>query len=126
MKVVLIAPPWLPIPPPSYGGTEAVIDRLARGLHASGHDVTLIAHPDSSCPVPSVSVIDNADTAFIGVCSREVCHGIGAYGLAADYGADVIHDHSLAGPLVGAPRATRPIVVTNHGPFDRAVTTILG
>src|SRR5664280_227308 len=41
MKVALIAPPWLPVPPEGYGGTEAVIDRLARGLSQAGHDVIL-------------------------------------------------------------------------------------
>ncbi|MCW2829135.1 MAG: Spore coat protein, partial [Marmoricola sp.] len=28
MRIGLIAPPWLPVPPPAYGGTESVIDRL--------------------------------------------------------------------------------------------------
>ena len=41
MRIGLIAPPWLPVPPPRYGGTEAVIDNLARGLRDLGHDVVL-------------------------------------------------------------------------------------
>jgi len=41
MRIGLIAPPWIPVPPPAYGGTEAVIDNLARGLTALGHDVRL-------------------------------------------------------------------------------------
>ena len=32
MRVGLIAPTWLPIPAPAYGGTETVVDTLARGL----------------------------------------------------------------------------------------------
>src|SRR5215472_19340606 len=32
MRIGLIAPPWVPVPPPAYGGTEVVIDNLARGL----------------------------------------------------------------------------------------------
>lgn len=36
MKVGLLAPPWLPIPPPSYGGIESVIDQLASGLQRAG------------------------------------------------------------------------------------------
>ena len=39
MLIGLIAPPWLPVPPPAYGGTEAVLDRLARGLVRAGHEV---------------------------------------------------------------------------------------
>ena len=30
MKIAIIAPPWVPVPPPAYGGTEAVLDTLAR------------------------------------------------------------------------------------------------
>ena len=36
LRIALVAPPWLPVPPPAYGGTEAVIDTLARGLQAQG------------------------------------------------------------------------------------------
>jgi glycosyltransferase involved in cell wall biosynthesis len=35
------------VPPTHYGGIERVIDLLARELSSRGHDVTLIAHPDS-------------------------------------------------------------------------------
>lgn len=41
MRIGLIAPPWIPVPPPAYGGTEEVIDNLARGLTGLGHDVRL-------------------------------------------------------------------------------------
>ncbi len=57
MRIAIVAPPWLPVPPPAYGGTEAVLDGLARGLVAAGHEVLLIAHPDSTCPVPKASVV---------------------------------------------------------------------
>ena len=52
MRIAIIAPPWLPVPPVGYGGTEEVIDTLARGLTAAGHDVLLIAHPESTCCAP--------------------------------------------------------------------------
>ncbi|HEY0402959.1 MAG TPA: glycosyltransferase family 4 protein, partial [Blastococcus sp.] len=55
MRIGLIAPPWLPVPPPAYGGTESVVDRLARGLVRAGHDVLLAAAANSSCPVPRVA-----------------------------------------------------------------------
>jgi len=51
MRIGLIAPPWIPVPPPAYGGTEAVIDNLARGLAALGHDVRLFTVGESACPV---------------------------------------------------------------------------
>ena len=52
MRIGLIAPPWIPVPPPAYGGTEEVIDNLARGLTALGHDVRLFTVSESTCPVP--------------------------------------------------------------------------
>ncbi len=41
MKIAIIAPPWVPVPPPAYGGTEAVLDTLARGLQDAGHEILL-------------------------------------------------------------------------------------
>src|SRR5688572_26715415 len=55
VRIGLIAPPWVPVPPPAYGGTESVIDRLAQGLVRAGHDVLLAAAGNSTCPVPRVA-----------------------------------------------------------------------
>jgi len=41
MRIGLIAPPGVPIPPPAYGGIESVVDQLARGLVRAGHEVLL-------------------------------------------------------------------------------------
>jgi hypothetical protein len=29
VRIVIVAPPWVAVPPPAYGGTEAVLDTLA-------------------------------------------------------------------------------------------------
>ena len=50
MRIALIAPPWIPVPPPAYGGTEAVLGTLARALVAAGHDVILAATGDRNRP----------------------------------------------------------------------------
>ena len=47
MKIAITADPELPAPPRHYGGIERIVDMLARGLVARGHDVTLFAHPES-------------------------------------------------------------------------------
>src|SRR5215217_7837090 len=60
MRIALIAPPWLPVPPPAYGGTESVIDGLARGLAAAGHDVFLYATGDSTTPVERAAYFPRA------------------------------------------------------------------
>jgi glycosyltransferase involved in cell wall biosynthesis len=122
MRIAMIAPPWIPVPPPSYGGTEAVIDRLARGLQDAGHSVLLVCHPESTCPVERVSVVHDAESVPIGEVVRELTHVIGAYRLADD--ADIVHDHTCGGPLFGAGHVPLPIVATNHGPFDEHLSLL--
>jgi glycosyltransferase involved in cell wall biosynthesis len=124
MRIGLIAPPWVPVPPPAYGGTESVVDRLARGLVRAGHGVLLAAAANSSCPVPRVAGTDVADPAapVCGDTLSELRHVVTSYAAMTD--VDVIHDHTLAGPLYRRPPLTTPVVTTNHGPFDATLTPI--
>lgn len=48
MKILITADPYLPVPPKLYGGIERVLDMLINEYVKAGHEVTLIAHPDSS------------------------------------------------------------------------------
>ncbi|HEY8729223.1 MAG TPA: glycosyltransferase, partial [Acidothermaceae bacterium] len=74
MRIGLVAPPWLPVPPPKYGGTEAVVDRLARGFVARGHEVVLFCTGDSTCPVPTAWVYENARRSELGQVVVELRH----------------------------------------------------
>src|SRR5512145_186793 len=47
MRIALIAPPFIRVPPTGYGGTELFCYELAEGLTLRGHDVTLFATGDS-------------------------------------------------------------------------------
>jgi glycosyltransferase involved in cell wall biosynthesis len=116
MKVGLIAPPWIPVPPPRYGGAEEVIDGLARGLRELGHEVRLFTIGESTCPVSCEHLFDSgADPMWSS--PSEAAHALAAYESFAD--VDVIHDHTIIGPLLadrfGLPHP--PIVVTNHADF---------
>jgi len=67
VRIALTADPELPVPPKHYGGIERIVDMLARGLVARGHDVTLFAHPDSASggrlvPWPGASSLSTTDT----------------------------------------------------------------
>lgn len=55
MKIAHIAPPWIPIPPKNYGGTEVVIYNLVEELVAQGHDVTLFAPGDAKTSAKLIS-----------------------------------------------------------------------
>lgn len=124
MDIAIIAPPWLPVPAPAYGGTEAVLDELARGLQAAGHEVLLVCHPHSQCPVPKASVIPAEDTVRMGRASIELEHVIGAYELVKN--CDVVHDNTLAGPIYSARYPNLPVVTTNHNPFTRTYNAVFG
>jgi len=119
VRIALIAPPWLPVPPIGYGGTEAVIDRLARGFEAAGHEVRLFTTGDSTCPVPRAAVLEHAVGMGSAGVASELRHVIRAYDQTE--GFDIVHDHTLAGPLIADRVARAPVVTTNHGPFDDEV-----
>ena len=61
MRIALLSPPFLPVPPPAYAGTVAgTVAVLAQGLHERGHDVTRFAPGDSSVPYRLVPTIPKA------------------------------------------------------------------
>jgi glycosyltransferase involved in cell wall biosynthesis len=121
LRIGVVAPPWLSVPPTGYGGTEAVIDALCRGLAAEGHDVHLFASGDSTCPVTLHSANDRAPGIDVGGTAVELDHVIAAY---RDFdGLDIIHDHTTIGPFVGRSMTTTPIVTTNHNRFVRPFRT---
>lgn len=104
------------VPPTAYGGTETVLDTLARGLHDVGHDVLLYTTGDSTCPVPRASVLPRAIGVGMGGSATELRHVIHAYQATA--GVDLVHDHTLVGPVYADRFHDLPVVTTNHGPFE--------
>lgn len=122
MKIGLLAPPWLPIPPPAYGGTESVIDRLARGFDEAGHEVLLFATGDSTCPVPRRWVFEHGEPDRMGIAAIELRHLISAYRELQD--CDIVHDHTLIGPVYSGRFPDLPVVTTNHGPFNAELTDL--
>jgi glycosyltransferase involved in cell wall biosynthesis len=115
MRIGLISPPWVPVPPPAYGGIESVVHRLACGLVAAGHDVLLAASGESTCPVPRVAALPRAQGSRIGDTVVELRHLVRAYAAMDD--VDLVHDHTVAGPLFRNRPQHLPVVTTNHGPF---------
>lgn len=123
MKVGLIAPPWIPVPPPAYGGTEAVIANLARGLNDLGHDVTLFTVGTSTSPVRRAHLFQEPSEP-LGQTVPEAAHVLAAYEELRH--VDIIHDHTVLGPLIASRSGTPspPVVTTNHGPFTELTRPI--
>ncbi|MGJ0386668.1 glycosyltransferase family 4 protein [Paenarthrobacter nicotinovorans] len=115
MRIGLIVGPWFTVPPEKYGGTERVVDALARALVDAGHEVLLAAASDSTCPVPRIPGFGPSQPDELGLTLSELDHVIKAYrGLG---GVDIIHDHTLAGPLYAYRPPAIPVVTTIHGQF---------
>ncbi len=124
MRIGLISPPWLPVPPPLYGGTEAVVDVLARGLQDAGHDVLLFTTGDSTCPTPKRHVYRQAERSRMGSTVPELYHAICAYEALAD--RDIIHDHTVAGLWCAKTDRHPPVVTTAHAAFTEELSKIYG
>jgi len=116
VKIGIVAPPWAPIPPDLYGGIEQAVDCLCRGLVATGHEVDLFSTGDSTCPVPNRWLLDKAEGNRIGFSVPEVRHVMAAYDTLTD--CDIIHDHTIVGPILAENRPATPVVTTIHGPLN--------
>lgn len=119
MRIGMIAPPWLAIPPGAYGGIEYMIEALAVALQRAGHDVVLAASGDSTCPVPRLPAFPPSDPQTMGQSLAELRHVTRAYRELHD--VEVIHDHSLIGPHLRERPQGVPVVTTAHGPFIPAI-----
>ncbi|WP_285320428.1 glycosyltransferase family 4 protein [Pseudarthrobacter sp. lyk4-40-TYG-27] len=122
MRIGLVSGPWIPVPPATYGGTERVVDALARGFAAAGHEVLLAAPLESTCPVRLVPGMRAAEYEGLGTSISELSHVVRAYEGLQD--VDIIHDHTMAGPLYLHRPAGVPVATTIHGPIHAQAADI--
>lgn len=114
LRVAVVAPPWYSVPPRAYGGTEAVCAGLVDGLAALGHDVVLIGAGEDLTSATFHPTFASAPSDQLGEPLPEVLHAAATARILADMSVDLVHDHSLAGPLSARGRSV-PTVVTSHG-----------
>jgi len=115
MRIAMISTPFVPVPPPRYGGTELIVAELVTGLAAAGHEVTLFATGDSRVG-ESVSLRARferprwppepyVELAHAGFAVEEI--------LADPRGFDVVHAH-VPSALAFARLVDAPLVYTVH------------
>ena len=119
LRIALISPPMLPVPPPTYAGTERVVAALGETLVARGHEVTLFAPGDSEfsgtlVPTPDQSLWSRGYrgdvSSFINVSLAKV------WARHADF--DIIHSHVETLGFLFARHSPTPVVTTLHGRLD--------
>lgn len=115
MSIAMIAPPWFTVPPRGYGGVENVCFDLVSGLVDRGHHVTLVGAGASGTEARFIATYPEPPSSRLGEPLPEVLHAAAAAQFLAGHVFDVVHDHTLAGPLLARGRTT-PTVVTMHGP----------
>jgi glycosyltransferase involved in cell wall biosynthesis len=119
MKVAMLAPPWIPVPPPGYGGIEQVIALLATELTGRGHDVALFAAPGTESQAEVLSPLEHPHPDEIQMSLYEVDHVASAFARIeeAQEPFDIIHDHCGFAAFAFADRIDTPVIHTLHGPF---------
>ena len=121
LRVAMLAPPWISVPPPGYGGVESVVGVLTDALVRRGHAVTLFCAPGSRSSARVMPLLDESHPEEIERSLYEVDHVARAFEEIdlAVHGRrfDVVHDHCGFTALAMADRLDTPLVHTLHGQF---------
>ncbi len=121
LRIAMLAPPWIAVPPPGYGGVESVVDALTEALVRRGHAVTLFCAPGSRSSAKVVPLLGVAHPDEIERSLYEADHVARAFelidGASGSERFDVVHDHCGFTALAMADRLLTPLVHTLHGPF---------
>jgi glycosyltransferase involved in cell wall biosynthesis len=117
MRIALICPPWVAVPPKGYGGIEWVVSLEADGLAEVGHDVTLFATGDSITKARLEYVFDIAPgSKAINDITLDTTHTLFSLRDVRDR-FEVLHVHSPFSALAAAIETGVPTVHTLHGSF---------
>jgi glycosyltransferase involved in cell wall biosynthesis len=117
MKIALLATIGEKIPPPAYGGTEAIVYTLAQELHRRGHDVTLFAAGDAEVDCKLVPIAEKAIGSKMHYSTREALtlRAIAeAVGHISHSSFDIVHNHTGWRGLLLKTLIPCPIVTTLH------------
>ena len=129
MNIAQIAPPWLALPPKTYGGTESVLPTLVEEQVAQGHEVTLFASGDAKTRAHLVSFFP---TSLLAEGISWTMHLKAFYHLqkaleqvrAQEF--DMVHTHLSSAadlylfPLTAALATPHVTTLHSHFPFDHA------
>lgn len=117
LTVLVNAGPWLPVPPPGYGGIETVVAMLVPELRALGVRVVLAAvegstlEADEHVPTLAHGHLPSVAAPYNQVSGIAHAHmGAVVAALRADRSIDLVHDHlEVVGPAVlGAMGTSAP------------------
>ncbi|MGW5670958.1 glycosyltransferase family 4 protein, partial [Micromonospora sp. NPDC003776] len=115
LRIAMVAPPWLSVPPPGYGGLEQVVAGLVDTLVDHGHAVTVFgAGREHGTAADFVSTCADLQYDRLGESLPELAHLAHVNRLVDPADFDIVHDHTTIGPMVAGRRRV-PTVATVHG-----------
>ncbi len=123
MRVALIAPPFISVPPKVYGGTELFIGHLAVGLDKLGIDVVVYANGESTVPVETRSLYKASQWPIKGEVYdnlKDINHTAWAINDAIKQ-CDLLHLNNAPG-LVHSRCFATPFVYTIHHPHEEGLS----
>ncbi len=115
MKIAVLAPPYLPVPPIGYGGVEKVIYCLTEGLAKKGHEVTLFASGDSKTSAILSSTFPQAIGNSGEIKNKPILpllQYIDCFSRSSEF--DLIHNHAEHLAMFLADLVKTPVVHTMH------------
>src|SRR3989344_3197287 len=121
MKIVLLSPPWIPLPPTGYGGIERIVYYLSEGLKSKGHNVIVYATGDSRISSElryfhkkSLGIDTILDHGHSLLFLNHIYHAI--KNLPKD--SDIIHNHCEYFAMHLLDKIDIPFAHTLHGSFS--------
>ena len=123
MRVALIAPPFIAVPPKKYGGTELFVAELAHGLQKKEIDVTVYANGESTTDVPMRWLYPTGEWPLCHEAEASL-KGLNHFAWAiheAVQESDLIHVNSALG-LSFARFIDVPMVYTVHHSYEECFT----
>ncbi|QCU78603.1 glycosyltransferase family 4 protein [Citricoccus sp. SGAir0253] len=115
LRIAMVAPPFFEVPPRGYGGIELVLAHLVDALVERGHDVTLVGAGGHGTRARFRRTYAVPQRERLREVLPEAVHAAAVAEVLDGLAVDLVHDHTLLGPLQARGRAV-PTVVTVHGP----------
>lgn len=119
LRVLLVAPPMLPVPPPTYAGTERVVGTIGDELHRRGHHVALVAAGDSNVPYELIPSVGRSlwRTGYDGDVASYMQQTVEIAWREA-HRFDIVHSHMENHTFLLAEHCETPVITTFHGRLD--------
>lgn len=114
MRIGIIAPVDMRVPPVAYGGTELVVSLLTEELVRRGHQLTLFASGDSVTKAELQSICSN----FVRGSGRnkEILNMLNVVNCLEQADRfDIVHNHTLFEGMTTAGLVKTPMLTTLHG-----------